>query len=72
MQRTEHLQAFRNLDERELVQQIKDLEHELMNLRFRQASGQLEHSAQLGTLRKKISRAKTIFAQKKAEEKQEA
>ena len=52
------------------VDQLKDkliqLKKEQFNLRFQQASGQLERTARIGEVRKDIARIKTILTEKSA------
>ena len=50
---------FRGLGEDELEERLANTEEEVMNLRFRHASGQLEQTAQLKTLRRRIARMRT-------------
>ncbi len=48
----------------ELKDQLVQLRKEAFNLRFQQASGQLENTARVGEVRREIARAKTILRQK--------
>lgn len=50
----------------ELKGQLLDLRKEAFNLRFQQASGQLENTARVRQVRRSIARIKTIMAQKQA------
>ncbi len=43
------------------------LKKEAFNLRFRQATGQLENTARMNTVRKDVARIKTVLNQKAAE-----
>lgn len=51
---------IREMSNEELVKQIDVLKDELFNLRFQQATGQLENSARLKQVKKDIARIKTI------------
>ncbi len=49
----------------ELVSLLRDLKKEQFNLRFRQASGQLEDTARIRTVRRDIARIRTILNEKR-------
>ncbi len=61
MKRTKELEEYRGLSEADLASRLHSLQEELMNLRFRHRSGQLDQTSQLQTLRKRIARAKTLL-----------
>ena len=48
----------------ELLAQIDALKEELFNLRFQQATGQLENTARLKTVTKTIARIKTVMTER--------
>ncbi len=48
----------------ELTDQLTDLKKESLNLRFQKASGQLEATARVRTVRRDTARVRTILAQK--------
>ena len=48
----------------ELSDQLGDLQKEAFNLRFQQASGQLENSARVREVRRDIARIKTVLHQR--------
>ena len=50
----------------ELKDQLMALHKEQFNLRFQQASGQLENTARVREVRRDIARIKTILQQKQA------
>ena len=50
----------------ELKDTLMDLRKEQFNLRFQQASGQLENTARMREVRRGIARIKTILQQKQA------
>lgn len=48
----------------ELRAQLVDLRKEAFNLRFQKASGQLENTARVRTVRRNIARVKTVLGEK--------
>lgn len=48
----------------ELEQAIDSLKDELFNLRFQQATGQLNNTARLKTVKKTIARIKTVIGER--------
>ena len=55
---------LRELSIEEIQQKEKDLRQELFNLRFQQATHQLENIMRIRTVRRSIARAKTVLAGK--------
>ena len=51
----------------ELTDNLNDLSKEAFNLRFQQASGQLENTARIRVVRRDIARIKTILNQRASE-----
>ena len=51
----------------QLQEQLVALKKEAFNLRFQQATGQLENTARMRTVRKEVARIKTVLNQKAAE-----
>ena len=51
----------------ELREQLVALKKEAFNLRFQQATGQLESTARMRAVRRDVARVKTILNQKAAE-----
>ncbi|MEK9677981.1 MAG: 50S ribosomal protein L29 [Rhodospirillaceae bacterium] len=51
----------------ELNDQLNDLAKEAFNLRFQQASGQLENTARVRAVRRDLARVKTILKEKTRE-----
>lgn len=47
----------------EMLHKEKQYKEELFNLRFQQATGQLENTARLSQVRKNIARIKTVLRQ---------
>ena len=51
----------------ELTDNLNDLAKEAFNLRFQQASGQLENTSRVRVVRRDLARIKTILNQKASE-----
>lgn len=60
---------IRALTTDQMVAKEKEYKEELFNLRFQQATGQLENTARLNSVRRNIARIKTILSEKVLEEK---
>ncbi len=56
---------IRDLTTSEIEEQIKSSKEELFNLRFQLATGQLEETARIRTVRKTIARLKTVAREEK-------
>ncbi len=54
----------RNLSEQEIEKQLRDSRNELMHLRLRKQSGQVETPSQLRALRRDIARMETILKER--------
>lgn len=50
---------IRNFSEAELIAKLKDARAELFNLRFRLATGQLDDTSKISTVKKDIARLQT-------------
>ena len=61
MKRKEKITEYRSMNSDALKEKISGLQEEMMNLRFRHASGQLEQTSQLRNLRREIARINTII-----------
>ena len=59
---------IRALSADELLAKEKQYKEELFNLRFQQATGQLENTARLNQVRKNIARIKTVLSEKELEQ----
>ncbi|PPJ98544.1 50S ribosomal protein L29 [Staphylococcus aureus] len=59
---------IRNLTTSEIEEQIKSSKEELFNLRFQLATGQLEETARIRTVRKTIARLKTVAREREIEQ----
>ena len=59
--------ALRALGDSELVDRLTEARTELFNLRFQNATGQLENSARLRDLRKEVARIHTLLREREIE-----
>ena len=55
---------LRELTEEELVLRLKESKEELFNLRFQMATGQLDHTRRLRTVRHDIARIYTVMRER--------
>jgi large subunit ribosomal protein L29 len=60
---------IRELATDEIIKKIDEMKEELFNLRFQQATGNLEKPSRIRELRKTIARMKTIINERKLSEK---
>ena len=51
----------------ELIDELKATKQEALNLRFRNATGQLDNTAEIGKVRKQIARINTLIRSKEIE-----
>ncbi|HIX81780.1 50S ribosomal protein L29 [Erysipelatoclostridium sp. An173] len=58
------VQEMRELDNAALLDKVEEYKKELFGLRFQQATGQLENTARIRTVRKSIARIKTIIRER--------
>lgn len=58
------IEELRKLTTEELNNKIKENKEELFNLRFQQATGNLEKPGRLKELRKEVARMKTIIRER--------
>jgi large subunit ribosomal protein L29 len=56
-----HPAEIRNLSQTEVPRHLDEAHHELFNLRFQYATGQLKNTARLSEVRREISRLRTIL-----------
>ncbi|HHX94008.1 MAG TPA: 50S ribosomal protein L29 [Tenericutes bacterium] len=61
-------QEIRKLQTPDIENKIKELKEELFNLRFQQATGNLQNPARIKQIRKTIARMKTIINERLLEE----
>ena len=60
------IQDIRELSAQELEDKVKNLKQELFNLRFQNATNQLDNTSRIKEVRKNIARIQTVIAQKNA------
>jgi len=65
MKSTNNLKEFRKLSVEQLESRVKELKVELFNLKFQNATGQLESTAKIPQTRKMIAQILTIITEKK-------
>lgn len=58
---------IRDLTTEEIAQHLDDAQHELMNLRLQQVTGQLERSSRIREVRRQIARLMTVANEKAAQ-----
>ncbi|MGD9910045.1 MAG: 50S ribosomal protein L29 [Candidatus Izemoplasmatales bacterium] len=59
-----NVKEIRKMDNATITTEIENLKHELFNLRMKHATGQLENTARLNTVRKTIARMLTILTER--------
>ena len=59
---------IRDLPVDELVQRLADTKEELFNLRFQNATGQLDNYSRLGELKRDIARIRTVLRERELNE----
>ncbi len=63
-----NVKEIRDKSNAELAQEITSLKEELFNLRFQQATGQLENPARMREVKKTIARIKTVITERELSE----
>jgi large subunit ribosomal protein L29 len=58
---------IREMTQQELAEQLVSIKEELFNLRFQQATGQLENPMRIKEIKKDYARVKTILRQRELE-----
>ncbi|MDD2519033.1 MAG: 50S ribosomal protein L29 [Bacilli bacterium] len=58
------IDEIRNLSSEEITKKIEEYKEELFNLRFSQATGNLEKPSRIRELRKLVARMKTILRER--------
>jgi len=58
------IKDVRELNEKELEEKVKELKEELFNLRFQQATGQLDNVMRIKEVRRNIARVKTVLRER--------
>ena len=59
---------IRNLTTEEIITKIKESKEELFNLRFQQATGNLEKPSRIKDLRHQVARLKTVLRERELTE----
>ncbi len=52
------------MDLNELIEELRETKHEALNLRFRNATGQLENTAEIKKVRRQIARINTLIRER--------
>ena len=68
MKSKQRLSDLRVMSEDQLEHEVLNLKKEQFNLRFQRATGQLENTARVRTVRRDIARIKSLFSQKRQED----
>lgn len=56
--------AFKDMSDSELMEKVKEFKAELFNLRFQQATGQLQNPLVIKDTRRNIARVKTVLRER--------
>ena len=67
MKRNEKMKEFQKLTTEEINKKIVENKEELLKLRMKQATGNLENPARINELRKDVARLKTILRNREIE-----
>jgi large subunit ribosomal protein L29 len=62
-----YAKEIREMDTATILNEIDNLKKELFDLRFKQATGQLENTARISTIKKTIARMKTVLTERESE-----
>ena len=55
---------LKDMDLGQLIEELRATKHEALNLRFRNATGQLENTAEIAKTRRQIARINTLIRQR--------
>ena len=61
------IKEFEELNDRQLVGRLRELKEELFNLRFQNATGQLDNTSRINTIRKDVARCETLLRHREIE-----
>jgi len=61
------VKELRELSDGELVTRLRTSKEELFNLRFQNATGQLDNNARIGQVKKDIARCETLLREREIE-----
>ncbi|MCR5293650.1 MAG: 50S ribosomal protein L29 [Lachnospiraceae bacterium] len=64
MKSTKYLESLRGKSAAELNEELVSAKKELFNLRFQNATNQLDNTARVGEVRRNIARIQTVIAEK--------
>ena len=64
MARTNSAAKLADMNLAELVDELRATKHEALNLRFRNATGQLDNTAEITRVRRQIARINTLIRQR--------
>ena len=64
MARTNTSNRLADMNLAELVDELRETKHEALNLRFRNATGQLDNTAEIKKVRRQIARINTLIRQR--------
>ncbi len=64
MKSSKYLETLRNYDAAQLNAQLVEAKKELFNLRFQNATNQLDNTGRIKEVRKNIARIQTVIAEK--------
>ncbi len=64
MKTSKYVEDLRKKSDAELAQELVDAKKELFNLRFQNATNQLDNTARIKEVRKNIARIQTVITQK--------
>ena len=67
MKHKDKMKEFQNLTTEEINKKIKDAKEELLKLRMKQATGNLENPSRIRELRKTVARLKSILREREIE-----
>lgn len=59
-----HASEIRSLSQTEISRRLDEAYHEMFNLRFQYATGQLKNTARLGQVRREVARLRTILRER--------
>ncbi len=61
-----YAKEIREMDTATILNEIENLKKELFDLRFKQATGQLENTARISIIKKTIARMKTVLTERES------
>ncbi|MDY0023637.1 MAG: 50S ribosomal protein L29 [Candidatus Izemoplasmatales bacterium] len=61
-----YAKEIREMDTATILNEIENLKKELFDIRFKQATGQLENTARISNIKKTIARMKTVLTERES------